>query len=213
MMTPHQRYAYEHPVVPEAKRLPPRAQRELIPGVRLMLAISRCNVAFDGDTIWVAAISVYHAGVVRQALEWKPDLVQRHLKKLVAALRGVGDESRERCFRGAVTLHLHRALTAEEYAGLPEAWRALVPIGVAESPVEIIYTKGLRESLAAEPCRELLQRPLEPVQVRQHAPPLWIPKECAQCDTCKAREELRRKAAERAYAAAAQQAESGGGAE
>jgi hypothetical protein len=110
---------------------------------------------------------------------WKRLEAERLLNR---TLSGVGDMDRERLFRMNITLCLHRALTANEKAGLPAGWQN-APGGLAGGPVEILRSRGIPDDLeSAKPCLSPGQR----VQFLTR-PDLWIPQDCGNCPPCVAR--------------------------
>lgn len=100
------------------------------------------------------------------------------------ALRGVGDDSKERLFRMNVTLCMHRACTEAEVAGLPAWWHEALS-GMAGGPVEVLWSKNVTDSPSSAPC----ENP-EHVPSMCGRPDLWIPCDCGQCAPCKARAQI-----------------------
>jgi hypothetical protein len=96
-------------------------------------------------------------------------------------LDGVGDESRQREFRMATTLCRHRALTPAEKAGLPEWWQEAPALDVAGGPLEVLWHRGIPETLSTQPCRNPRKRPLPDGTLTDE---LFLVGECGECETC-----------------------------
>jgi hypothetical protein len=110
---------------------------------------------------------------------------------LDALLAGRGDATRERQFRMPITLCRHRALSDAEIAGLPAWWHEAEAIDLAGPPLEVQWSRGIRESLSVQPCRAPSRRKL-PVKggPTLAAGGLYLIEACGKCDTCKARARL-----------------------
>jgi hypothetical protein len=100
------------------------------------------------------------------------------------ALRDVGDASRERQFRMPITLCRHRALRAEEVTNLPTWWHKAPALDVAGPPLEIQWSKGIKESLSLQPCRSPREEPVGGDPLIYYIIP------CEACDSCDARRKV-----------------------
>lgn len=109
---------------------------------------------------------------------WSKAMMDESMGLLRQALGGAGDASRERIFRMQVTVCLHRALTPEEVASLPEYFHADQAVDLAGGPVEILYETevGL---LSTQPCEQPEHIPLDRTN-----PLLWLPGDCGRCPPC-----------------------------
>lgn len=143
--------------------------------------------------MWLASVSRHHPrhGIV-PTTEWNRTTLREAHGRLVDLLRGVGDTSMERFFRMCVTACFHRALTADEAAGLSAAWKAAPAVDLAGAPVEVIAQHGVPESclVSTSPCASPTKRLLMPKQPGQRWP-LWLPQDCGACASCLARAALR----------------------
>lgn len=101
----------------------------------------------------------------------------------LSALRGVGDETRQRAFRMNVTYCIHRAVSAEERAIIAQspAW-CNAPGGLAGGPVEVLWTRGIPHREAAMPCHNPGR-----LVISASRPDLWLPSDCGRCPPCLAR--------------------------
>src|SRR5262245_38334777 len=93
----------------------------------------------NGQPVWLASVSRRTAtGRLSPNTRWTDGIKRQAEALLRSAVRGVGDESRERLFRMNVTYCLHRASTDAEVAGQDDEFRLLAPTGLAGGPVEIL---------------------------------------------------------------------------
>lgn len=136
----------------------------------------------EGQPVWLAS---YHRRdktgriiATGDYSESEMKFAERQLKKL---LRRVGNPEKERCFRMNITVCLHRAATLEEVMGLPPSWHD-DHSGIAGGPVEVLWSKGCKESSSAQPCKDPERHILDPSR-----PDLWIPMDCGECGPCMAR--------------------------
>jgi hypothetical protein len=139
----------------------------------------------DGQPVWLASVSIIRKvnGIIGTA-DWPPPLVDRMQRRLENVLGGVGDSSQQRSFRMNVTLCRHRALTAEEVAGLPAYFHADPPIDLAGGPVEILW-ENVPGRASTQPCLSPEHRTMDPYRLD-----LWIPGDCGECAPCEARAEI-----------------------
>lgn len=137
----------------------------------------------SGWPVWLASMSMRNRhGQIIAAEHWcRHPVAYRALCKV---LRGVGDPSRERLFRMNVTLCLHRAVTAEEIASLPQTWKDDLS-GMAGGPVEILWSKGVEAPESCKPCLSPGRNNAIPGR-----PDLWIPLDCRKCPPCLARRQI-----------------------
>lgn len=126
----------------------------------------------DGSPIPTARWAVENSGT------------RRHAERLIEdALRGVGDPTRERQFRMPITLCRHRGLSDAEIEDLPAWWKAAPAIDTAGPPLELQWSRGIRESLSSQPCRDPARQPFGA------DPELYLIVPCGRCDSCVARRE------------------------
>lgn len=142
----------------------------------------------QGRPVWLASISRRSRnGRVVSALKLPRRLVDEAVKILERVLHGVGDTTRERTFQMCITTCMHRALTDEEIAKLPEGWMSIPPQDIAGGPVRTLSSKGIPETPSVEPCENYARKPL-PGLFDADDDPLWVPIECGDCEPCRARE-------------------------
>lgn len=135
----------------------------------------------DGQPVWLASLSYRDRhGRLLPSDEWigTPD-GDRAARLLTRALRGVGDEGRQRMFRMPITLCLHRALTDEEAAGLPDG--DTVPQHLAGGALEVLW-ETVEGGPSTRPCANPGRERLDPLN-----PALYLLTECGDCESCKAR--------------------------
>ena len=89
---------------------------------------------------------------------------------------------RQRAFRMNITFCVHRALSDGEKAALPDSFLA-GPGGEAGPPVEVLWSKGIPETLASGACENPGHRVVIPGR-----PDLWVPEGCGRCAVCVARQ-------------------------
>ena len=146
--------------------------------------------AFGGSPVWLASLSRRKPnGSIIATGDWlfKMGLKAEAEGLLRKALAGVGDPSRERLFRMNITLCLHRAVSAEEEAGLGAGFADACG-GLAGGPVEVLWQVGIPEDLqAAKVC----ENPRKLV-IDMTRPDLWVPEDCGKCPPCLARAEIER---------------------
>jgi hypothetical protein len=138
----------------------------------------------DGWPVWLASISrrdsagriIGTADWSHKSRRWMATLLREHV------LAGVGDPSRQRCFRMNITLCIHRALTEREVADLVPQWRCGPGPNIAGPPVEILWEVGCTTSPSGLPCESPRH-----VVVRDDRPDLWLPGDCGACEPCRAR--------------------------
>lgn len=137
----------------------------------------------NGQPVWLASLSRPNpiTGERLPTTRWPDWGRSRGAALLRQVLDGLGDPARERLFRMQITLCLHRAATDAEVAALPEWFHAAPAVGLAGGPVEVIW-ESEPGALSTRPClapgRERLSR---------IDPDLWLPVECGECETCRAR--------------------------
>lgn len=122
-------------------------------------------------------------GTIIPTGEWitKPAARNKALRILKEVLAGVGDTAFERTFRMNVTLCIHRAMTRNEVAELPEWWHR-APAGDGAGPaVEVVSSRGATGRPVQQPC-DSPRRVLPPIS--GYDPRLWFPEGCGQCEPC-----------------------------
>lgn len=136
----------------------------------------------NGQPVWLASISRWREGSPVAVPRWSEATRLEAEAALRATLEGVGDSTRERLFRMNVTLCLHRAATAVEVAGQPDWFHTHPAIGLAGGPVEVLWENTLGAD-STKPCRH----PRKVQFPGAKDPLLWIPQDCGQCRSCRAR--------------------------
>jgi hypothetical protein len=140
-----------------------------------------------GSPVWLASISRRSPLVAAKPIStqlWSPQTVAESERLLLRLLDGAGNPARERLFRMQITLCLHRALTPEEVAQLPDSFHAEPAVDLAGGPVAILRETepGLPST---QPCERPRRQSLDPSD-----PLLWLPLDCGACSPCRARTAL-----------------------
>src|SRR5262245_25734887 len=136
-----------------------------------------------GTPVWLASLS-RTSPITREPIA-TGRCTQRERDGAAALLRDVladrGDLSRERHFRMNLTYCIHRAISTEEAAALPEDFWDGTVRGLAGAPVEVLLETEAG-SASTRPC-------LRPGKLRLgfRDPDLWIPVDCGSCPSCVAR--------------------------
>lgn len=135
--------------------------------------------------MWLASVSIRNPrhGDIIATRNWNQAQMTRARRTLWWLLKGVGDMTRERNFRMNVTLCQHRGLstTEEERVGLG------CSIHLAGGPVEVYWSHGLGQEPTTQPCENPRHELLNP-----RRPDLWLPADCGECETCRARKLVER---------------------
>lgn len=141
-----------------------------------------------GTPVWLASLSRTSrlTGLPYATGLWTAEMRAEGERLLKEALAGVGDPTRERLFRMNVTLCLHRALTADEVAGLPTSFHQAPPVDLAGGPVEVLWETE-EGTPSTRPCVAPHHIPLP--GLGSH-PMLWLPGDCGACEPCRARAAL-----------------------
>lgn len=137
-----------------------------------------------GWPVWLASISKWKKGPEVVPVEkWRAETLLVAEKRLEEVLWGIGDQSRERCFRMNVTLCRHRALSKNEGAHVMGMWKAfgLPPRHMAGGPIEVLWMKGIKDTPSTRPCANPTRKPLD---VKGN---VWMPIDCEECESCLAR--------------------------
>jgi hypothetical protein len=139
----------------------------------------------DGLPVWLASTSRLDLRTGRIAFvpTWSPAWMRDSTSSLYRLLGPLGDRSRERIFRMNVTLCVHRALSREEIAGLPEWFWEGQAEGIAGAPVQVIW-ESIPGSASTKPCASPERHWLPGYEGDQHG---WIPRDCGVCASCLAR--------------------------
>ena len=133
--------------------------------------------------MWLASVSLRDiTGALVPTAYWNAVNRGNASTLLDSVLRGLGDETRQRQFRMPVTFCRHRAVTEREEAGLPKWWRDAPPCDLAGPPLEVMWTKGIKESLSLQPCADPGRAPLG------DDPDIYLIVPCGACPSCKARD-------------------------
>lgn len=134
--------------------------------------------------MWLASASMRNAsGEVVGAPRWGHGVNLTAEKLIDEALAGVGDASMERCFRMPVTLCRHRALTDAEAAALPQWWHDAPAIDIAGPLLEVVWSRGIKESPTLQPCAEPGRQPIPGSKQSD----LYLIVPCERCASCLAR--------------------------
>lgn len=136
-----------------------------------------------GTPVWLCSISrqsPVRGGRLATSL-WTPPTMAESWALLRRCVGPDGNPSRERIFRMNVTVCLHRAITAEESARLPDWFHESEPTDLAGGPVEVLW-ENEEGSPSTRPCHNPERIPLD-----ARNPLLWFPGECRTCPPCLAR--------------------------
>jgi hypothetical protein len=138
----------------------------------------------DGWPVWLASISRRNpiTGSLVATGDWTGAQMAEIEAMMDTLLDGVGDASRERCFRMCITLCRHRAISGAEHMGLPKEWHEAPAVDLAGAPVELLWTKGIPDRPAAQPCHNPRRQP-----IGNPFDGLYVPVDCEECETCQAR--------------------------
>jgi hypothetical protein len=138
----------------------------------------------DGWPVWLASLSLRDRhGKIVPTETWSAERMAACQASIDTLLDGLGDPAYERSFRMCVTLCRHRALTADEADQLPDEWWTQPARDLAGGPIEVLWSRGLPETLSTEPCAN-------PTKVLL-APGCFFPKDCGVCPSCEARKACR----------------------
>ena len=136
----------------------------------------------DGWPVWLASMSRRDRnGDIIPTGKWTPEQLAEGEDMLNTLLDGVGDDSRERCFRMCMTLCRHRALSQDEVDGLPEWWDSVVPTDIAGGPVQVLWMKGVEDRPSTRPCENPGRHVIDALKG------LYLPLDCGECEPCLAR--------------------------
>lgn len=145
----------------------------------------------DGQPVWLCSVSCHGNNAIPGKKprtvatgEWTPEMFATAEKLAHAALKGVGDESRERAFRMNITFCIHRAVSDKEKAKLPAKW-ATAPGGLAGGPIQVLWSRGIEHKPASMPCENPTHMIIDLAR-----PDLWAPGDCGLCEPCKARAKI-----------------------
>lgn len=137
----------------------------------------------NGWPVWLASASAWDTlGHLVPSSRWTDTRMAQVSASLDILLDGVGDPTREREFRMCVTLCRHRALTQAEHDALPDWWHAAPAVDVAGGPVEIMWHKGIPETVSTLPCENPTREVVAPRRLD-----IWLPIDCGRCPPCVAR--------------------------
>lgn len=140
----------------------------------------------DGWPVWLASTSLRdrHGRIVGTE-KWSAEQMTVAQAGLDTLLDGIGNRESERSFRMCITLCRHRALTSAEADRLPESWWTEPARDLAGGPVEVLWSRGITETLSTQPCANPIRRPM--------SPGLYFPEDCGKCESCVARATCRAK--------------------
>jgi len=134
--------------------------------------------------VWLASIALRdERGEIIATGDWTPEMQEYGDMQLrTSGLGGVGDASRQRCFRMNITRCLHRAVTKKELRVAPAWWHESRAVDIAGAPVEVLWSVGLPDTPSARPCANPGHQIINPTR-----PDLWVPEDCGVCLSCQAR--------------------------
>lgn len=133
----------------------------------------------DGEPVWLASYSLRMAnGTAISTSNYTRQMRRRAERVLLDVLKGVGDGRKERLFGMCLTTCVHRAASAKEIAGFPEACRTKRSRFLAGGPVEV-----MRESVPGRPSTQPCHNPRK----AELEPGIWLPIDCEACPPCLAR--------------------------
>lgn len=134
--------------------------------------------------MWLASVSLRDKrGDIIGTAKWTPRqwrYAEDTLKNY--ALRGAGDENRERMFRMCITLCLHRGIRDDELDQIEDWWFDAAAVDLAGGPLEIIYAKGVPDIESAKPCHHPRKQLIDLSRLD-----LYLPRDCGVCPPCIAR--------------------------
>lgn len=134
----------------------------------------------DGWPVWLASLSMRDRnGNIIPTARWGDIRLGRAQHSIDTLLEGLGDRGRERSFRMCITLCRHRALSEAEADQLPEDWWTTPAVDLAGGPVEVLWHRGVPESLSTQPCTNPTRIPM--------GIGLYLPEDCGTCEPCGAR--------------------------
>jgi hypothetical protein len=136
----------------------------------------------DGWPVWLASLSFRDRfGKIVPTEKWSENVRREAERSIDVLLEGVGNPLMERQFRMCITMCRHRALSTRENEDLPQWWKDTPSIDLAGGPIEVLWHKGIPETLSTQPCRNPIKEPLS-------TPGTYLPLDCGKCDSCLARE-------------------------
>lgn len=130
--------------------------------------------------MWLASVSLRNRRGIVATGKWDRAERQEADRLIGLLLEGLGDETRERRFRMNITLCHHRALREDEMEQM--GLGGSCAIDIAGAPLEVLWSRGVKESASAMPCANPRRRIID-----LKRPDLWIPEGCGKCESCEAR--------------------------
>lgn len=131
--------------------------------------------------MWLASISLRDRfGKIIPTENWDDRMRATMESLLDRLLEGVGDPLRERQIRMCITMCRHRAITQREFERLPQWWHDAPAVDLAGGPLEVMWHKGIPETLSTQPCVNPTKEPF--------GGGLYLPVDCGECPSCRARE-------------------------
>src|SRR4051812_20264218 len=123
-----------------------------------------------GSPVWLASLSRRSpiSGKRLSTQVWDARTMDDSIALLRRILGPAGDASRERIFRMQITLCIHRALSIDEIAALPDWFHTDGGTDLAGGPVEIIW-ESEEGQLSTRPCERPIRHPLDKTN-----PLLWF---------------------------------------
>src|SRR4051794_27682188 len=118
-----------------------------------------------GQPVWLVSISRRDHSTQKLIPTGRWDEVQKRraidlMKKVLGPL---GDKSKERHFRMNATLCIHRALSADEVAQLPDEFTCAPALDIAGGPVAILW-ESEEGAISTRPCANPEHMILDPKQ-------------------------------------------------
>jgi hypothetical protein len=141
----------------------------------------------EGWPVWLVSVSARRSGKIVPTSDWSRFDWEKARKLMHRALRGVGDETKERDFRMCVTACRHRALSKAEIVTIPDEWFDTPAVHLAGGPVEVLGYRGISEQPSCQACANPGRTPIPEM------PHLYFPKDCGACESCLARKACRAK--------------------
>lgn len=157
--------------------------KQVDPVYSVGITVNNCRDAMNGVPVWLASVARHNVltGGVIPNVRWTEEGKAEAIHILNQALEEAGDEQFERLFRMNVTYCLHRKLNDTELDQLPAWWWTTPAHHLAGGAIEVLR-ETVAGSLSTKPCANPNRTYLD-----RHDEDYWIPNDCGECPTCRAR--------------------------
>lgn len=136
----------------------------------------------NGRPVWLASYSLRDSKGIVPAWTFKEKQIVRAEHILQEALEGLGDRTRARFFLMSLTACMHRAVSDDELAELPEGFAESAQV-IAGAPAVRIVWETVPGSPSTKPCHE----PRRSQMPHDGPRPIWLALDCGKCEPCLAR--------------------------